>query len=104
MSRAERRQYQKMKKSQDPYAPRTPPGGGRPPRKRAAGASRDWSFTRGFWLRAIGIAAVVGVIALSVTWTSGAATALAAGAAAGVAALALLAGSRYILLRRAAPG
>ncbi|HEY7738176.1 MAG TPA: hypothetical protein VIC63_03995 [Candidatus Limnocylindria bacterium] len=104
MSRAERRQYQKMKKTQDPYAPRTPAGGGRPPRRKAVSQPRDWSFTRGFWLRAIGIALVVGAIALSVTWTSGAQTALLAAAAGAALTLGLLAGSRYLLLRRAAPG
>jgi hypothetical protein len=104
MSRAERRQYQRMTKGQDPYAPRTPPGGSRPPprRRRGAGEPRDWSFTRGFWLRAIGIAAVVGVLGLSVVWSAGAERAVLVGAVSAVAALALLAGARLILQRRAA--
>jgi hypothetical protein len=104
MSRAERRQYQKMMKSQDPYAPRTPPGGGRPPKKRTARAPRDWSFTRGFWLRSVGIAAVAGVVALSVAWSSGAETALLAGGAVAVGVLGILALVRLFLQRRTAPG
>jgi hypothetical protein len=104
MSRAERRQYQKMMKNQDPYAQRTPPGGQRPPRRKTPGEPRDWSFTRQFWLRAVGIAAVVGVVGLSVTWGSGAETALLVGVAATIAALGLLAGFRLILQRRAASG
>jgi hypothetical protein len=103
MSRAERRQYQRMTKGQDPYAPRTPAGGNRPPpRRRGAREPRDWSFTRGFWLRAIGIAAVVGVLGLSVVWSSGAERALVVGAASAAASLALLVGIRLILQRRAA--
>jgi hypothetical protein len=104
MSRAERRQYQKMMKNQDPYAPRTPAGGGRPPKKRAVREARDWSFTRGFWLRSIGLAAVAGVIGLSVTWSSGAETALLVGAAVALAAIGVLVIARLFLQRRAAPG
>ena len=93
-----------MMKSQDPYAPRTPPGGGRPPRKRAPRAPRDWSFTRSFWLKAIGIAAVAGIIGLSVTWTSGAQTALLVGGAVALGALGMLVVLRLVMQRRTVPG
>jgi hypothetical protein len=104
MSRAERRQYQRMTKNQDPYA--TPSGGRgrRPPRKRGPVAPRDWSFTRGFWLKIIGIAAVVGLIGLSVTWPGGAERALMVGAATAVAAFVLLVGARMFLQRRSTAG
>jgi hypothetical protein len=103
MSRAERRQYQRMMKGQDPYAPKTPPGGNRPPpRKRGTGEPRDWAFTRRFWLRSIGIAAVVGVLGLSVVWQNGAEQALLVGAAAATATIGLLVGARLIFQRRVA--
>jgi uncharacterized membrane protein YccC len=81
MSRAERRQYQRMMKGQDPNAPRTPPGSTKPPRRRSANEPRDWSFTRRFWVRSTLVAAAVGVIGLSVAWPSGADRALMIGAA-----------------------
>jgi hypothetical protein len=102
MSRAERRQYQKMMKGQDPYSPRTPAGGNRPPPRRRGGQPRDWSFTRGFWLRSIGLAAVVGVIGLSVVWSNGAEQALLVGAAAAGLTIALLVGTRLLIQRRVA--
>jgi hypothetical protein len=104
MSRAERRQYQRMMKGQDPYAPKTVGGGNRPPprRRRGSGEPRDWSFTRRFWLRAIGIAAVVGVIGLSVVWPSGADRALVVGVVTAIAAFGLLVAVRLLLQRRTA--
>jgi hypothetical protein len=93
-----------MTKNQDPYA--TPSGGRgrRPPRKRGPVTPRDWSFSRGFWLKSIGIAAVVGLIGLSVTWPGGAERALVVGAATGVAAFVLLVASRVFLQRRSTAG
>jgi hypothetical protein len=104
MSRAERRQYQRMLKGQDPYAPPPQRGGGgrRPPRRTATKGPRDWSFNRGFWLKTLGLAAVVGITALSVAWSSGAETALMAGAAGAAAALVLVVGLRLFLQRRSA--
>jgi hypothetical protein len=103
MSRAERRQYQRMMKGQDPYAPKTPPGGNRPPpRRRTEREPRDWSFTRGFWLRSIGLAAVVGVLGLSVVWQNGAEPALLVGAVAALLTIALLVGVRLLIQRRVA--
>jgi hypothetical protein len=103
MSRAERRQYERMMKGQDPYAPRTPAGGNRPPpRRRGAGQPRDWSFTRRFWLRSIGLAVVVGVVGLSVVWSNGAEQALLVGAVAALLTIALLVGARLVLQRRVA--
>jgi hypothetical protein len=104
MSRAERRQYQRMTKNQDPYASPSGGKGRRPPRRPGPSEPRDWSFTRRFWLRSIGIAAVVGLIGLSVTWPGGAERALLVGAATGAAALVLLAVVRLFLQRRTAAG
>jgi hypothetical protein len=102
MSRAERRQYQRLMKGQDPYAPKPPAGGRPPPRRRGPREPRDWSFHRGFWLRSIGIAAVVGVLGLSVAWPSGAEQALLVGAAAAAATFGLLVVTRLIIQRRVA--
>jgi hypothetical protein len=102
MSRAERRQYQRMMKGQDPNAPRTSAGGNRPPRRRAPREPRDWSFTRGFWLRSIGIAAVVGVLGLSLMWSNGAEQALLVGAASAAATIGLLVLFRLVVQRRVA--
>jgi hypothetical protein len=104
MSRAERRQYQRMVKNQDPYASPSGGRGRRPPRRRGSSEPRDWSFTRGFWLKSIGIAVVAGLIGLSVTWPGGAEGALAIGAATGVAAFVLLVVARAFLQRRTAAG
>jgi hypothetical protein len=100
MSRAERRQYQRMMKGQDPYAPKTPAGGRPPPRRRGSREPRDWSFNRGFWLRSIGLAALVGVLGLSVVWSTGAERALLVGAATAAATIGLLVVLRLIIQRR----
>lgn len=99
MSRAERRQYQRMMKGQDPNAPRTPPGGAKPPRRRSAPAPRDWSFTRRFWVRSGLASAAIGVIGLSVAWPSGADRALVIGAALTVGVLGILVAVRWYLKR-----
>jgi hypothetical protein len=101
MSRAERRQYQRMTKGQDPYAPSSRPGGRRPPRRPSTREPRDWSFHRGFWLRSIGLAVVIGLIGLSLVWQSGAERAFLVGAGAAAATIGLLVVLR-LLLRRAA--
>lgn len=104
MSRAERRQYQRMVKNQDPYASPSGTKGRRPPRRPGSNEPRDWSFTRGFWLKSVGIAAVVGLVGLSVTWPGGAEQALLVGAATGAAAFVLLVVVRLFLQRRTTAG
>jgi hypothetical protein len=104
MSRAERRQYQRMMKGQDPYAQQPRGGQKRPPRRRATRGPRDWSFNRGFWLKSIGVAVVVGLIGLSVVWPNGAETALLVGSVAAAATLGLLVVVRLIFQRRAPAG
>jgi hypothetical protein len=104
MSRAERRQYQRMTKNQDPYASPSGTKGRRPPKRRGTSEPRDWSFTRGFWLKSIGIAAVVGLIGMSVAWPGGPEGALLVGAATGVAAFVLLVVVRLFLQRRTTAG
>lgn len=100
MSRAERRQYQRMMKGQDPYAP-PKTGGRRPPRRSGPRAPRDWSFHRGFWLRSAAVAVVAGLIGLSVVWPSGAERAVLVGLGAAAATIGVLVILR-LLLRRAA--
>jgi hypothetical protein len=102
MSRAERRQYQRMMKGQDPYAPPSKVGGRRPPRRPGSREPRDWSFHRGFWLRSIAIAAAVGLIGLSLVWQSGAERALLVGLSAAAATIGLLVVLRLFLRRAAA--
>jgi len=100
MSRAERRQYQRMMKGQDPYAP-PKAGGRRPPRRPGPRGPRDWSFHRGFWLKSASVALVAGLIGLSVVWPSGAESAALVGLGAAAATIGLLVVLR-LLLRRAA--
>ncbi|MGH2462564.1 MAG: hypothetical protein ACRDFZ_02925 [Candidatus Limnocylindria bacterium] len=99
MSRAERRQYQRMMKGQDPRGLPPRAGGRRPQRPPVSQKPRDWSFHRGFWLRSIGIAVVAGLIGLSVAWPSGAETALLAGLGVGAATIGLLVILRLFLRR-----
>ncbi|HET9498061.1 MAG TPA: hypothetical protein VFP83_07020 [Candidatus Limnocylindria bacterium] len=103
MSRAERRQYQRMMKGQDPYAQPSRGGSRKPPRRTGPREPRDWSFHRGFWLKSIGIAAVVGLVGLSVVWPGGAERALLVGAITAVATIAVLVVVRLLLQRRTAP-
>jgi len=102
MSRAERRQYQRMMKGQDPRALPAKPGGRRPPRRPGSQEPRDWSFHRRFWLRSAGVAAVAGLIGLSVVWPSGAELALLAAVGVAAATIGLLVIVRFILRRAAA--
>jgi hypothetical protein len=102
MSRAERRQYQRMMKGQDPYAPGPRAGGRRPPRRPGSREPRDWAFHRGFWLRSVVLAAVVGVTGLSLVWQSGAERALLVGAGAAAATIGVLVVLRLVLRRAAA--
>jgi hypothetical protein len=104
MSRAERRQYQRMMKGQDPYAQQPRGGQKRPPKKRATPEPRDWSFNRGFWLKSVAVAVVVGLVGLSVVWSNGAETALLVGALAAAATMGLLVMVRLFFQRRAPAG
>jgi hypothetical protein len=101
MSRAERRQYQRMMKGADPYAPPPPKGGGRPPRRRGSSGPRDWSFNRGFWWKSAGGAAVVGIAGLSIAWSSGPERAAVIGVILAAVVMAVLVGLRMVMQRRA---
>jgi hypothetical protein len=105
MSREERRQYQRMMRNVD-RAPALPPAAqARVERQRAKRAQQpatratDPSFA--FWLRAVGIAIVAGLLGLSVQWSEGMPRALYVGIAATVLALGVVLGFR-LLQRRAA--
>ena len=102
MSRAERRQYERMKKSQDPFAPRQMGGAGRPPKPRRAGKPRDLSFSGRFWIRTALGAAVVGIIGLSVAWSQGPQLAAMAGGGAAGAFVLVVIGLRLVMRRAAA--
>ena len=102
MSRAERRQYQRMMKGTDPRALPPRPGGQRPPRRRGSREPHDWSFNRGFWLKSTLLAAAAGAIGLSVVWSSGAERALLVSGASAVAVIGLLVVFRLLMQRRAA--
>jgi uncharacterized membrane protein len=72
MSRAERRAYKRLTRSQDPYALPAAAQRGRAARPRPARPPRregDFQFITGrFLVWALGGAAVVGLIGLSVSW------------------------------------
>lgn len=104
MSRAERRQYQKLMKGQD-RAPTLPPAARvRAERLRARrqerSAARTYDFTGRFWLVTIGLAVAAGLIGFSVQWPA-MPFALYVGISAAAVALALQVGLR-LLQRRAA--
>jgi hypothetical protein len=104
MSREERRQYQRMMRNME-RGPSLPPAAqARIERQRARRAqqptARSADLTPGFWLRAVGIALVVGFLGLSVQWSEGLPRALYVGLGAGVVALAGVVGFR-LLQRRA---
>jgi hypothetical protein len=109
MSRAERRAYKRMTKSQDPYAP--PAGANAAARARSQARARprrprtpgEFTFvTSRFLAWLIGGVVVVGLLGFSMAWPSGMPGALYVGlvAAAGWTVLAL--GFRYLQARMAA--
>jgi hypothetical protein len=106
MSRAERRAYKRMTKSQDPYALPAAATRVRPRRPRAArSASAPGEFmflTRRFLAWAVGGALLIGVVGFSIAWPSGMPGALYAGAAAGAVWLAAATGFRFAQRRVAA--
>lgn len=111
MSREERRQYQRMMRNVD-RGPSLPPAAqARVERQRARRAQkpsgRGAELTTGFWIRAVVIAIVVGLLGLSVQWSEGMPRALYVGIAAAVLALVVVVGFRLMQRRaasRQAPG
>jgi len=108
MSRAERRQYERMTKGQERGGlPPVPPGArARMERKRAARRSPEPVHGMGlslrFWLRSLAIALAVGLVAFSLAWPSGMPFAVYVGLGATVVALAVLLAFRA-LQRRTVP-
>jgi hypothetical protein len=105
MSREERRAYQRQMKAYE-KGPAVPPAARaraeRTAAKRAARRSTadpSRPLTRSFLLRAILIAAVVGLIAFSVQWGEGMPRALYVGLAAGALALGVIVGIRFLMAR-----
>jgi hypothetical protein len=109
MSRADRRAYKRMTKSQDPYAP--PAGASAAARARAQARARprrprnpgEFTFvSRRFLAWLIGGLVVVGLAAFSMAWPSGMPGALYVGLAAAAAWVVLALGFRYLQARMAA--
>jgi len=106
MSRAERRAYERMTRNRDPMAPPPLAGAARArqemlrARRLAAAAQRDPTklFSRRALWWTIGGALGVGLLGLSLAWPSGPGLAVAIGAAAGVAWVAVCVG--FLVLRR----
>lgn len=107
MSRAERRQYQRLAKGQDPYAVRVAPGAQRRAEKlaaRRAAQRRDppGSFTGRYVTVVLAGAAIAGLGAFSLAWPNGVGVAWLAGG--GVAALWIVATVGMRLLQRRSAG
>jgi hypothetical protein len=107
MSRAERRAYKRLTKSQDPYAL---PGGasaaartrGARPRRRRNGEPGPFVFLSGRFLAwAIGGALVIALIGFSMAWPSGMPGALFVGLAAAAGWIVLAVGFRFLQRRLA---
>ena len=104
MSRAERRQYERMTKGQERGGlPPVPPGArARMERKRARRSPEPvegMGLSLRFWLRSVAIALAVGLVAFSLAWPSGMPFALYVGLGATVVALAVLLGFRALQRR-----
>ena len=102
MSRAERRQYERMSKGQDPYAPN--PRQSRDPRRnkprpKPPATGGPATGGRQFWTRSIGAAVAVGVIAFSLGWSQGMPVAAYIGVGAAGAIVLAAAGLRRLLAR-----
>ena len=107
MSREERRQYQRMMRNAE-RGPALPPAArARQERVRSRRsqqrAERSYEFTTRFWVGAIAVAAVVGLLGLSVQWGEGMPWAGYVGLGVGLVALAVQVGIR-LLQRRARSG
>ena len=90
MSRAERRQYQRMMKGQDPYAQQPRGGQKRPPQETGRERAQGLVVQSRVLAEEHRVAVVVGLAGLSVVWANGAELALLVGAAAAAAAIGLL--------------
>lgn len=106
MSRAERRAYQRMTKNQDPRALPVNPGqkarAERIAQRRAASRSAAPTRSgRAYWIRAVIVAMLLGVVAFSVAWPNGMPLALYVGLAVVAAALAAAIGLRSVFSRAA---
>lgn len=102
MSRAERRQYERMSKGQDPFAPN--PRQARDPRRnkprpKPTGNAAPGTAGRQFWTRSVGAAVILGVIAFSVAWPLGMPIAAYVGLGAAGATLLMATGLRKVLAR-----
>lgn len=108
MSREERRQYQRMMKGVDPLAPPVPRGAARrrmerAQQKRAArGSGEPARLTLRYVVVSLIVAATIGLVAFSMVWSSGPATAFAVGIPVALAVFGIGIGLRLLLLRRAA--
>ncbi len=108
MSRAERRQYERMTKGQDRSGlPPVPPGArARIERKRARRAPQPvtgMGLSLRFWIRSLAIALALGLVAFSLAWPSGMPFALYVGLGLTVLSLGGLLGFRALQRRIAAP-
>lgn len=105
MSRAERRQYERMTKGQDRGAPPIPPGArARMDRRRARRAPepvQGMGLSLRFWVRSLAIALGLGLVAFSLAWPSGMPFALYVGLGVAVIALGALLGFRALQRRLA---
>jgi hypothetical protein len=105
MSRAERRQYERMTKGQDRGAPPIPPGArARMERRRARRAPepvQGMGLSLRFWVRSLAIALGLGLVAFSLAWPSGMPFALYVGLGVAVIALGALLGFRALQRRLA---
>jgi hypothetical protein len=105
MSRAERRQYERMTKGQDRGAPPIPPGArARMERRRARRAPepvQGMGLSLRFWVRSLAIALGLGLVAFSLAWPSGMPFALYVGLGVAVIALGAVLGFRALQRRLA---
>ncbi len=111
MSREERRAYQRQMKSMD-RGPALPPAARARAERNAARRSRrrqqkdeaPGAFTRGWWIRSLLVAFLVGYLGFSLQWDSGLPWALYVGVIAGAIAFGLLVGVRLLQRRVRPPG
>lgn len=107
MSREERRNYQRMMKSQE-RGPALPPAArARAERNAKRRAQRGQpaparAFSRRFWIRSVLIAAALGFIVFSIQWDGGMPFALYAGLAVGLVVLGVIVGFRLLQRRGSA--
>lgn len=107
MSREERRAYQRQMKGMD-KGPQLPPAAKERAERNAARraqrrskepATQAGEFTTQFWLRGVGVAAIVGFLGFSLQWGEGMPRALYVGMAVAAVALLLAVGFRFLQRR-----